>query len=162
MSRWTRGWVLALVGLVALVLVAVAAYAWTRPDPVRAEDSARAALEAAEQAAVPVTTYDYRTLDDDEAAAKGWLTGHYRSAHHYDDLWQTIKKNAVTAKTVITGKVVGSGIVHATPDRVQVLVLIDRPTSNVDTPTPVTYEDHVTLTMVQSSGRWLVDDLVTQ
>ncbi|MFT4262423.1 MAG: hypothetical protein QM572_03490 [Nocardioides sp.] len=153
-------WLLALVGVLALVTIAVAAWAWTRPDPVAAEDDARDARQTAEQAVIPVLTYDYRTLDDDEKEAESYLTASYRRT--FADLWQTIEDNAPAAKTVITAKVVGSGVVHATPGRVQVLVLVDRPTSNTENTTPVTYQDHVTLTMVKTGGVWLIDDLVTQ
>lgn len=159
--RWLRGWALALVGLVALAIIGVAAWSWSRPDPVAAEEAARAATAVAERAVVPVVSYDYRNLADDRAEAESWLTPSYRDGT-FAPLWATVAKNAPAAKTVITAKVVASGVVHATPDRVQVLVLVDRPTSNADSPTPVTYEDHVTLTMVKRGGQWLIDNLVTQ
>ncbi|WP_300682237.1 hypothetical protein [Nocardioides sp.] len=159
-SRPVPGWLIAVLGVLALALVSVAAWSWSRPDPVAAEDAAVAAQHAAEQAIVPVVAYDYRTLDENEKDAESYLTSRYRTAQ-FAPLWATVKKNAPASKTVITATVVGSGVVHATPDRVQVLVLVDRPTSNATTTTPVTYEDHVTVTMVRSGGRWLIDDLTT-
>jgi Mce-associated membrane protein len=158
--RTVPGWLLAVLGLVALALVTVAAWSWTRPDPVTAEESGRAAQQAAERAVVAVLAYDYRTLDQNEKDAESYLTERYRSAE-FAPLWATVKKNAPASKTVITAKVVGSGLVDTAPDRVRVLVLVDRPTSNAGTAAPVTYQDHVTVTMVRTGGRWLIDGLAT-
>jgi Mce-associated membrane protein len=57
--------------------------------------------------------------------------------------------------------VVSSGIVRASGDRVQVLVFVDRPTTNKLSADPVVYKDQVTLSMQLVDGVWLVDDMVT-
>ena len=159
--RTVPGWGLVLLGVLALALVSVASWAWARPDPVAAEASGVAAQQAAERAAVAVLAYDYRTLDQSEREAQSHLSARYR-ADEFAPLWATVKQNAPTSKTVITAEVVASGVVRATPDRVQVLVLVDRPTTNADHVSPVIYRDHVTLTMVESAGQWLVDGLATR
>jgi Mce-associated membrane protein len=88
------------------------------------------------------------------------MTTRYRDKA-YRPLFATIEKNAPSTRTVVTTKVVESAIVRAQQDRVQVLVLVDRPTTNAKQTTPVTYEDHVTVTMERSGGEWLVDDMST-
>jgi Mce-associated membrane protein len=57
--------------------------------------------------------------------------------------------------------VVASGIVRSGADRVDVLVFVDRPTTNKLTPEPETYKDQVTVTMQKVGDEWLVDNLVT-
>ena len=54
-----------------------------------------------------------------------------------------------------------SGIVRSSGDRVQVLVFVDRPTTNKLSAEPVVYKDQVTLSMQLVDGEWLVDDMVT-
>ena len=43
----------------------------------------------------------------------------------------------------------------------QVLVFVDRPTTNKLSAEPVVYKDQVTLSMQLVDGTWLVDDMVT-
>ena len=64
-------------------------------------------------------------------------------------------------QTVVTTKVVESGIVRAGEGRVEVLLLVDRPTTNKLQTTPVTYEDHVTVTMERRGDDWLIDKMST-
>ena len=54
-----------------------------------------------------------------------------------------------------------SGVVRSGVDRVQVLLFVNRPTTNKQSEEPVIYKDQVTVTMVQRDGDWLVDDLET-
>jgi Mce-associated membrane protein len=88
------------------------------------------------------------------------MTPRYRDKA-YRPLFATIEKNAPTTRTVVTTTVVESAVVRAQQDRVQVLLLVDRPTTNAKQTTPVTYEDHVTVTMEKTDGGWLIDDMTT-
>ena len=164
---------LAVVAVVALLLVAAAAYAWTRPyDPVlevrdadgvwKVEQSAEDARLAAVEAVEPVLSYDHRTLDDDEAEALEHLTADYRS--DYEELFDdVIRPNATSTKAVVQAKVVESGVVRLSDDRTraQVLIFVDRPTTNAKQVEPVVFSDQVTVTMELVDGEWLVDDMVT-
>ena len=87
------------------------------------------------------------------------MTAPYRAK--YAKLFQQIKANAPTTQTVVTTSVVDSSIVRAGEGRVQVLVLVDRPTTNKVQTTPLVYQDHVTVTMEKVGGDWLVDDMST-
>ena len=163
--RPPAGWLLAVLAVVAVLSVALAAYAWSRPNPKAIEDDARDAQVAAESAVVDVLSYDYRTLADDERDATARLTERYRK-DAYDKVWDTIARNAPGTQSVVTTTVVGSSLVRAAEGRVEVLVLVDRPTTNkeiaADGGQPVVYEDHVTVTLVRSSeGDWLIDDMTT-
>ena len=57
-------------------------------------------------------------------------------------------------------KVVASGIVRTGPDRVDVLLFVNRPTRNREGTTE--YHDQVTVQMKDVDGTWLVDCLITQ
>ena len=152
------GWLLLGLGLLAAGLVAATAWMWVAGDD--ADDSAaREAQVAAERAVVPVLSYDYEHLDEDQKAAQALMTGSYRS--EYDKLFAVLEENAPQTQTKVTASVVASGIVRASADRVQVLVFVDRPTTNKLSAEPVVYKDQVTLSMQLVDGTWLVDDMVT-
>ena len=173
------GWVLATLGVVAVAAVAIAVILGAQGSPAkvvqgtaqlaggsevtRIEEPALAAQAAAKEAVVPVLSYDYRHLDEDQAAADRYLTDSYRSGKQgYDNTFETLVKGpAKETQTVVTTKVVGSAIVRADAERVQVLLLIDQPRTNKSSPTPQVFQNQVTLTMEKVGSRWLVDDLST-
>ena len=151
-------WLLAGLGVLAAGLLVATAWMWTSGDS--GDDSAaRDAQVAAERAVVPVLSYDYEHLSADQEAAQALMTGKYRE--EYDKLFAVLEENAPQTQTKVTASVIASGIVRATDDRVQVLVFVDRPTTNKLNAEPVVYKDQVTLSMQRVDGRWLVDDLIT-
>ena len=153
------GWLLVGLALVAAGLVAATAWMWLAGDDGGDESAARAAQVAAERAVVPVLSYDYEHLDEDQEAAQALMTGSYRQ--EYDKLFTVLEENAPQTQTRVSASVVASGIVRASDDRVQVLVFVDRPTTNKLSAAPVVYKDQVTLSMQLVDGTWLVDDMVT-
>ncbi|MBL0745991.1 J domain-containing protein [Nocardioides baculatus] len=152
-------WLLAGLGLLAAGLVAATVWMWVAGDDGGDDSAARAAQVAAERAVVPVLSYDYETLDEDQKAAQALMTGSYRT--EYDKLFAVLEENAPETQTRVTASVVASGIVRASADRVQVLVFVDRPTTNKLSAEPVVYKDQVTLSMQLVDDTWLVDDMVT-
>jgi len=152
------GWLLAGLGVVAAVLVGLTSWMWLREGG-GSDEAARAAQTAAERAVVPVLSYDFENLEADRAAAKAQMTGKYSA--DYDKLFALIEENAPATETTVGAEVVASGVVRATDDRVQVLVFVDRPTTNRLSAEPVVYKDQVTLSMQLVDGVWLVDDMVT-
>jgi Mce-associated membrane protein len=154
------GWLLVGLALVAAGLVVATTWMWVAGDAGEDDDSAaRAAQVAAERAVVPVLSYDYERLEEDQRAAQALMTGGYRQ--EYDKLFAVLEENAPQTQTRVTASVVASGIVRASADRVQVLVFVDRPTTNKLSAEPVVYKDQVTLSMQLVDGTWLVDDMVT-
>ena len=158
-SPLVPGWLLIGLAVLAVAMVVAAAVAWQRTAGESVEEATRAAQTAAEQAIVPVLSYDYETLDADQQRAQSYLTSDYRG--DYDKLFGVISENAPSTKTKVSAEVVGSGIVRSGQDRVQVLVFVDRPTTNKLTREPVVYKDQVTVTMQKVGDDWLVDDLLT-
>jgi Mce-associated membrane protein len=158
--RTVPGWLLAGLAVVAAGLVAATLWMWIAGDDASGGDSAaRQAQVAAERAVVPVLSYDYETLAEDQKAAQALMTGGYRQ--EYDKLFTVLEENAPETQTKVTASVVASGIVRASAERVQVLVFVDRPTTNKLSAEPVVYKDQVTLSMQLVDGEWLVDDMVT-
>ena len=151
-----------LIGLAVLVAVLVAGvvYFANQPSDTEIEESTRAAQSAAERAIVPVLSYDAKTLDQDQAAAHAQMTSDYRE--DYDKLFESIKENAPRTGTVVTAEApFASGIVRSGEDRVEVLLFLNRPTTNKARPEPVVFRDQVTVTMQKVGEYWLIDDLKT-
>ena len=138
----------------------------TTPEPVSdkggvlVEESAEQARAAAVRAIVPVLSYDYRRLDEDAAAARSYMTAAYQD-DKYDPLFSLIEDNAPGTQTVVGAQVVDSAVVRTGRDRVDVLLFVDRPTTNKQVSEPIVYKDQVTVTMARVDGQWLVDGLQT-
>lgn len=124
------------------------------PDERRIQD----ARGAAEAAVVPVLAYDYRTLEEDAAEARTYLTDDY--ATEYDRFFAAaVETNAPRTQTVVRVRVLDSAIVRTGQDRVDVLLFVNRPTTNRQR--SVEYRDQVTMRMLEVDGTWLVDCMIT-
>jgi Mce-associated membrane protein len=159
-ARAVPGWLLVGLALLTAGAVGLASWLWFAvPSDASVEESTRNAQAAAERAIVPVLSYDAATLEEDQAAAASYLTPSYRE--DYDRLFEVIKQNAAGTGTKVTAEVVASGIVRSGAERVDVLVFVNRPTTNKRQKEPVVYRDQVTITMQKVGDSWLVDGLVT-
>ena len=154
-------WALAVLAAVTAVAVAASAWLWFAvPSDASVEDSARAARSAAERAVVPILSYNALHLEEDKKAAQAYMTSDYREKS-YDKMFAVIEQNAPGTKTIVRTEVIRSGIVRSGADRVQVLLFLDRPTTNKQTTEPIVYHDQATVTMQRVDGEWLVDGLVS-
>ncbi len=154
------GWLLVAVAAVTALAVGACAWLWfERPSDATVEDSTRTAQSAAERAIVPILSYNALHLDEDQQAAASYMTSAYRK--QYDQLFAVIKQNAPETKTIVKAEVLASGVVRSGESRVDVLLFVNRPTTNKQQTEPVVYKDQVTVTMEKVDGDWLVDDLVT-
>ena len=152
-------WLLGVLGVVTALAVVAVVLLWSQPSEGSVESAATDAKVAAQTAIEPILSYDYRTLDQDQNDAHRYLTSGYQAEYDkaFNDL---IRPNAARTKTVVTVKVVDAAVVRTQgDDMVQVLLFVNRPTSNKAR--TVTYKDQVTVTMVREDGRWLVDRLST-
>lgn len=160
------GWVppawllIALAGVTALVATAAAWLLLAVPSDQEVADATAEAQAAAERAAVPVLSYDYTRLEADQEAAQRFLTSDFRK--DYDRLFELVKQNAVRAKAKVTAQVIGSGVVRSGTERVEILLFVNRPTTNTATTEPKISRDQVTLTMENVDGEWLIDDMKTK
>ncbi len=158
-ARTVPTWLLGLLGVVAAGCVAAAIWAWQTGDDTAAEDATSSAQSAAEQAIVPVLSYDYENLEADQKRAQSYLTADYRK--DYDQLFGVIADNAPSTQTKVAADAFASAIVRSGEDRVDILIFVDQLTTNKLTPQPVTYKNQVTVTMQKVGEDWLIDNMVT-
>lgn len=159
--RAVPGWLLVGVAVVTLIAAGAAAVvAATVPSGRSVEDDSSAARAAAERAIVPILSYDAAHLDDSRTAAEGYITGSYR--REYEKIFDgVIAPNAPSTGTVVSARLVSSGVARADQDRVQVFLLVDQTRTNKADKRPVVYKNWVTVTMQRVDGDWLVSDLDT-
>jgi Mce-associated membrane protein len=158
--RSVPAWLLAVLAVLTALMVTAAGYLVSQPSDDAIASATSEAQGAAERAVVTILAYDYRHLDDDQKAAGALMTPDYKK-EKYDPLFAVIKENAPGLKAVVTVQVVASGIIRSGDDRVQVLVFVNRPTTNKESTQPTVYRDQVRMTMVNSGDEWLVDNMQT-
>jgi Mce-associated membrane protein len=159
-TRPVPGWLLTAVAGLTAVAVACVLVLLAQPTSASVEGNAEAAQAAAEQAIVPLLSYDARDLDRSRARATPYLTDSERE--QYDKLFAVIEQNAPETGTVVRARYVASGIVRTGTDRVDVLVFVNQLTTNKQHPDdPVVYKNQVTVTMAKVGDAWLVDNLST-
>jgi Mce-associated membrane protein len=125
------------------------------------DEASRTAPAAAERAAAAILAYDYRTLSADEKAAERYLTPSYRRqyARTFDRL---VRPNATKLRARVAARVKASGVSHADPHRVNVLLYVNQTTTSAaNGGEPQLALNRVQLSMVQAGSRWLVDDITS-
>jgi Mce-associated membrane protein len=148
------------VAAVTSVVLGYVGVALTQPSDASVRADTDAAQAAAEQAVVPILSYDYRHLDESAARATATMTPSQRA--DYEKFFAVIRQNAPHTGTVVRAQYVASGVVRSGTDRVDVLVFVNQRTTNKQHPsTPVIYKSQVTMTMAKVGGAWLVDGLST-
>lgn len=161
-------WAMVTAGVLAVLLVAAAAWLGLRTWNVRevrrssaVADARTASTATAERAAAVILSYDYKTLDDDEKAAERYMTAGYakKYAKTFDKL---VRPNAADLHAHVEATVRASGVVTADPDRSDVLLFVDQTTvSKANDGQKQTALNRVEMKMVQQGGRWLVGDITS-
>jgi len=121
-------------------------------------EAGEAAEEAARAAVVAMTSYRYRTADQDFAWVEDAGTDKFRD--QYAEVSKPVKELVVRLKANAEGSVVASAPVVEDEDHVTVLLFVDQElTSQSSTGEPSRGLDQprVIMTMVREDGRWLVD-----
>lgn len=157
--RTVPTWLIAALAVLVAASLGLTAYLLFQPSEGAVEEATGTARAAAERAAVPLLSYGHKTLDADQEAAHEVITSGYRS--DYDDLFELIRENAPATRTAVEVEVLSSAVVRAGDDRAEIMLFVNRPTTNKATTEPVVYKDQVTLTMERVADEWLVDDLET-
>ncbi len=157
-----------LIGVLALVFVVVAAvlglgvwsYGTVREHDQVAE-ATRSAPSAAERAAATILSYNYKSLDADRKASERYMTPSYRKK--YSSTFQKlVRPNAGKVRARVKAEVQASGVSHADPDRVTVLVFVDQTTtSTANSGEPQQALNRVMLSMKQVGDSWLVDNITS-
>lgn len=113
----------------------------------------RAALAVANDYAVVLTSIDSSKVDENYAKVLDGATGEFRDK--YSQSAAQLRKLLVDNKAVSRSIVVDSAIKSATPNKVEVLLFIDRSISNVANPTPRVDRSRVVITLEHIANRWL-------
>jgi Mce-associated membrane protein len=159
-------WLLvAILGGVTLLLVAVAAYLGLAKWDIRqvnqanrVDEASRTAPSVAERAAATILSYDYRSLPADRSAADRYLAPKFRK--EYDRSMRLVGENAPRLRAKVDAEVKASGVSSAQPDRVDVLVYVDQTTtSTANGGEPQLALNRALFRMKRVGGTWLVDDI---
>jgi Mce-associated membrane protein len=160
--------VVGVLGVLALALVATAvvlglvtwSYREVRHDDA-VDQASRTAPAAAERAASTILSYSYTSLSADEKAAARLMTAAYR-AKYTRSFTRLVEPNAPKLHAKVTAEVKASGVSHADPDRVDVLVYVNQTTvSTANSGEPQVALNRAMFKMEKVGGDWLVDDITS-
>lgn len=126
---------LVIVGVAAVLLVAVAVllavlnYSARHNGPLANQafvdsDSTSAVVGDVTSAIKVVYSYDYKTLDANQAAAKAVITGKF--SQDFDKVFAGVKQLAPQQQAVLTTTVPAVGVVALQGDRAQLLMMVDQ------------------------------------
>lgn len=157
-----------LVGGLAVALVAslvVVVLLWRDRDDAddratRAEtllDASLDAEKAARAAVVRMTTYSFRTVDDDFS----WIddAGTDKFQDNFTDAAKPVIAYIKSVKASAEGTVVDSAATAADADHVKVLLFVDQEISTPDSDKADLDQPRITMQMVRQDGDWLVDEV---
>jgi Mce-associated membrane protein len=141
--------------LLALAAAALAGYLLLTRQ--QAEDDRGAALAAARQYAVDLTTYDFSTVDADFQRFARHGTKEFRAT--YAATIAAAKPGIVKAQSRALGTVVGAGLESYAGDRASVLLAVDQEIHSAIQPGPSTERTRIRLVLVRAGDGWLVSSL---
>jgi len=117
------------------------------------EAAGTAALAAARDYAVALTSIDSSHIDSDIATVLNGATGEFKSM--YSQSADQLKPMLVQAKSVSKGHVVAASVQSASADQAVIMLFVDLEITNVTNPTPRVDRNRVLMTMDRVDGHWL-------
>lgn len=156
--------------LVAVTILAAAVAVWstveareTRTGGAAANaalaDSAttQAVTTTVRRAVESVFSYDYSNTDRTREAAREVLVG--RAVQQYEDLYSQVEQQAQARRLVLTTAVRSIGVTELRGDRAVVLVFVDQQIVQTGDGAHTSGASQLSVTVVQSSGSWLIEDI---
>jgi hypothetical protein len=115
------------------------------------------ALAVGRTYALDLASYDYRHLQQEFGVVLAHSTPTFRKSYQESSsaLASTLTKFHATA----TAKVVAEGIVSETATQATVLVFVDQTVTNSTQKAPTVDRSQLEITLVQSGGSWLIDQV---
>ncbi|MFF3567351.1 hypothetical protein [Nocardia jiangxiensis] len=156
-SRWRRfvprpvTAVLLFLLIVAVVLAAV--FGWKLKARNDDEAAGQAAMAAAKDYAVALTSIDSAHIDADFSTVLNGATGQFKDM--YSQSATQLKPLLLQAKSVSKGNVVAASVQSASSDHVVVMLFVDAQITNVTNPDPRVDRNRILMTMDRVGGRWL-------
>lgn len=117
------------------------------------EDAGRAALAAAKDYAVALTSIDFAHLDADTATVLNGATGEFEVM--YRQSADQLKPVLLQAKSVSKGRVVAASVQSESESRAVIMLFVDAEITNVTNPQPRVDRNRLLITMDRVGGRWL-------
>ena len=119
----------------------------------------RAAVDAAAQDLTEIASTSYRNYDEQVAQATTLMTPEY--AEDYRSTAASLQPEFQQTSRETAAEVVVSGVVQATPERVQALLFLDQQVSENGKP-PVRVPYRTLVTMTHTAHGWLVSGIETR
>ena len=158
-------WVAAALAVALMIALLACGLLWKASSDHERDATDRAVLiqagvdakAAAEQAATAMTTYDYRTADEDFAWVDTAATEEFQEkfsqiAQPSIDLIKSLQSSAA-------GQVIDSGVEVADATHVKVVLFIDQRITGQREGTSAPDQSRITMQMVEQGGVWLVDEV---
>ena len=153
-GRLRRRVVAVLVGVVLVAALGLSAFLGWRLKQV--DDTAaagRAALEAARNYAVILTTLDTKDIDKNYQQALDGATGEFKD--EYSQGSTQLRQVLIDNKAAGKGIVIDAAVKSATKTKVEVLLFLDQSITNAVNPSPRIDRNRVQMTMELVDNRWL-------
>jgi Mce-associated membrane protein len=119
-----------------------------------AATAARESLAVAPAAAAAIFSYDYRTFDAGVANGRSFTTGSF--SDEYARTTAALKDTAIRQQAVVSAQTTVSGVVDASPSRVEVLLYVNQYRRNVSITGEKVDQNRVLLTLSKVDGTWKV------
>lgn len=143
---------------VVLAVLAGAAYpGWLLFQNHRRDAAATAALATARDYAVTLTSADPGTVDEKITAIIDGATGDFKD--RYTKSSAQLRKLLIDNQVTTAGRVLDDAVKSATPDRVEVLLVVEQSVRNAVMTEPGTDLTPVAITMTKVDGAWLASDV---
>jgi len=158
-------WVAALLAVALAGALVAVGLLWQAEHEQRQDVAANAALieagaearEAAERAAVAMSTYDYRTVEEDFAWVDTAATEEFKARFSAISLPSINLVKTFQSKAL--GEVVDSGVVVEDATHVKVVLFVDQRITGKAEGTSEPDQSRVTMHLVEQGGVWLVDNV---
>lgn len=156
--RWVRDLVVALLTLMFVALGGAAGFfGWEYKQQKDIEASSGAALAAAQQFVIALTSIDTNAIDKNFDQVIGGSTGDFKDT--YSQSAGQLRQVLIDNKAQSTGTIVDSAVQSATKDKVEVLLFVDQRISNTASPEPREDRSRVAVTMQLVGDRWLASNV---
>lgn len=142
--------------LIVLLVVAVVfavVFGWKLENRNDRSDAGRAALTAAQNYAVALTSIDSSHLDPDFATVLNGATGEFKDM--YSKSADQLKPMLLQAKSVSKGHVVAASVQSASESEAVIMLFVDAEITNVTNPQPRIDRNRILMTMQKVDNHWL-------
>ncbi|WP_280367498.1 hypothetical protein [Nocardia wallacei] len=152
--RWLpRPLTAVLVVLLVVAVVFAVVFGWKLDNRNDRTDAGRAALTAAQNYAVALTSIDWSHLDPDIATVLNGATGEFKDM--YRKSADQLKPMLLQANSVSKGRVVAASIQSASETRAVIMLFVDAEITNVTNPQPRIDRNRILMTMEKVDNHWL-------